>query len=457
MNIYIKKSSYITKQGKSAILFDCFSANYRKRVNTNVYVFSEHYNPEANQISQIDPKHVSLNIALKKLEQKRDLALINYTEEKWSKDELENYLKSGIELYSLDEYVINEFGDTKNKITRNDYINVVKVFKKHLNIYSNIQFEELLDKQSILTFKINAIKNDLKQSSINSYVKKMKVIMNSAYKDGHISERFNIPESIIEEIPSSPPEIITYKEIEEGIAKITNIYQAQSIALFLMMLSCKGMYPADIMNYKKIEKNSPDEILISELFENGSKYIKFKKSKKSAKYKYVRITRATKKLVKILKTTFYITHYRKYSDILAPYNDSFHVFAIDININNNIYKNLWNFYQKTIKSVLNYSFTTARDSFNIILEDQEMTNQTRNILTGEITQKELTQMDITKLSDAKDKMRNIEDHINREFRIIDLVEILTNKLKLIGNNLDEISLENWETPKSFIASINKFK
>ena len=455
MNIYLKKSSYTTKQGKSAILFDCFSANYRKRINTNVYVSSEHYNPEANQISRIDPKYVSLNIALKKLEQKRDLALFNYTEEKWSKDELENFLKSGIELYSLDEYVINEFGDTKNKITHGDYINVVKVFKKHLNLSSRIQFEELLDEQSILTFKINAIKNDLKQSSINSYVKKMKVIMNSAYKDGHISERFNIPESVVEEIPSNPPEIITYKEIEQGIAKITNIHQAQSIALFLMMLSCKGMYPADIMNYKKIEKNSPDEILISELFENGSDYIKFKKSKKSTKYKYVRITHITKKLVKILKTTFYITHYRKYSDILAPYNDPFHVFAIDIDINNNIYKNLWNFYQKMIKSVLNYSFTSARDSFNIILEDQEMTNQTRNILTGDVTQKELIQMDITKLSDARDKMRNIEDHISREFRIIDLVEILINKLKLIGNNLDEITLENWETPKSFIASINK--
>ena len=455
MNIYLKKSSYTTKQGKSAILFDCFSSNYRKRINTNVYVSSEHYNPRVNQISRIDPKHVSLNLALKKLEQKRDLALINYTEEKWSKDELENFLKSGIELYSLDEYVINEFGDTKNKITHGDYINVVKVFKKHLNLSSRIQFEELLDEQSILTFKINAIKNDLKQSSINSYVKKMKVIMNSAYKDGHISERFNVPESVIEEIPSNPPEIITYKEIEQGIAKITNIHQAQSIALFLMMLSCKGMYPEDIMNYKKIEKNSPDEILISELFENGSDYIKFKKSKKSTKYKYVRITHITKKLVKILKTTFYITHYRKYSDILAPYNDPFHVFAIDIDINNNIYKNLWNFYQKIIKSILNYSFTSARDSFNIILEDQEMTNQTRNILTGDVTQKELIQMDITKLSDARDKTRNIEDHISREFRIIDLVEILINKLKLIGNNLDEITLENWETPKSFIASINK--
>ena len=42
-----------------------------------------------------------------------------------------------------------------------------------------------------------------------------------------------------------------------------------------------------------------------------------------------------------------------------------------------------------IKYVLNYSFTSARDSFNIILEDQEMTNQTRNILTGRYNTKRI--------------------------------------------------------------------
>ena len=53
-------------------------------------------------------------------------------------------------------------------------------------------------------------------------------------------------------------------------------------------------------------------------------------------------------------------------------------------------------------------------------------------------------------------MRDIEDRINREFRLIDLVEILTNKLKLIGNNFEYLALEKWETPGEFIASINKF-
>ena len=85
-----------------------------------------------------------------------------------------------------------------------------------------------------------------------------------------------------------------------------------------------------------------------------------------------------------------------------------------------------------------------------------MTNQTSNILTGNISDKELTQTSSLKLMEAKEKMRDIEDEINREFRIIDLAEILINKIKLIGYDIEDIKLEKWDTPKAFIQSINKF-
>ena len=456
MNILLKKSNYITKEGKSSILFDCYSGKYRKRINTNVYVPSDSYQENINLIRKSHPKHVSLNIALKKIEEKKDLAIFSYNENKWTYNDLEIYLKSGIELYSIDEYVTNQFGDSKTIITHKDYMNVVKVFKKYLNKSNRIKFEELLDPESILTFKLNALNNGIKQSSINSYLKKLKVIMNSAYNHGYINERFNIPENMIEETLKVQREKITYKDIEKGIEEAKNIYQVQSIALFLLMLSCKGMYPADVMNYKAIDGNNIDEILINDLFEKGSKYLKLKKSKKSSKYKYVRINLSIIKLIEILKITFHITHYKKYSNILAPYNDPDHIFLIDINIRNNTYKNLWNFYQKSLKSVLNYPFTCARDSFNQIIEEQEMTGQTRDILLGNLTDKELTNINSQKLIDAKDKMRDVEDIILREFRIIDLAEILINKLKLIGYNIEKIRKQNWETPKSFIASINKF-
>ena len=456
MNILLKKSNYITKQGKSSILFDCYSGKYRKRINTNVYVPSDSYQENINLIRKSHPKHVSLNIALKKLEEKKDLAIFSYNENKWTYNDLETFLKSGIELYSIDEYVNNQFGDSKNIITHKDYVNVVKVLKKHLKMRHRIKFDELLDPQSIRNFKLNALKNGIKQSSINSYLKKLKVIMSSAYNHGYINEKFNIPENIIEETPKAQIQTITYKQIEKGIERAKNIYQTQSIALFLLMLSCKGMYPADVMNYKTLDANNIDEILINDLFEKESKYIKLKKSKKSSKYKYVRINLSIIKLIEILKITFHITHYKKYSNILAPYNDPYHIFLIDINIRNNTYKNLWNFYQKSLKSVLYYPFTCARDSFNQIIEEQEMTGQTRDILLGNLTEKELTNINSEKLIDARHKMRDIEDIILREFRIIELTEILINKLKLIGYNIEEIKQENWETPKGFIASINKF-
>ena len=456
MNILLKKSNYITKQGKSSILFDCYSGKYRKRINTNIYVPSDSYQQNINLIRKSHPKHVSLNIALKKLEEKKDLAIFSYNENKWTYNDLENFLKSGIELYSIDEYVANQFGDSRNIITHKDYVNVIKVLKKHLNMGNRIKFDELLDPQSIRTFKLNALKNGIKQSSINSYLKKLKVIMNSAYNHGYINEKFNIPEDIIEETPKTQIQTITYSHIEKGIEKTKNIYEAQSIALFLLMLSCKGMYPADVMNYKALDANNIDEILITDLFEKESKYIKLKKSKKSSKYKYVRINLTIIKLIEILKITFHITHYKKYSNILAPYNDPYHIFLIDINIRNNTYKNLWNFYQKSLKSVLDYPFTCARDSFNQIIEEQEMTGQTRDILLGNLTEKELTSINSEKLIDARDKMRDVEDIMLREFRIIELTEILINKLKLIGYNIEEIKQENWETPKGFIASINKF-
>ena len=456
MNILLKKSNYITKQGKSSILFDCYSGKYRKRINTNIYVPSDSYQQNINLIRKSHPKHVSLNIALKKLEEKKDLAIFSYNENKWTYNDLENFLKSGIELYSIDEYVANQFGDSRNIITHKDYVNVIKVLKKHLNMGNRIKFDELLDPQSIRTFKLNALKNGIKQSSINSYLKKLKVIMNSAYNHGYINEKFNIPEDIIEETPKTQIQTITYSHIEKGIEKTKNIYEAQSIALFLLMLSCKGMYPADVMNYKALDANNIDEILITDLFEKESKYIKLKKSKKSSKYKYVRINLTIIKLIEILKITFHITHYKKYSNILAPYNDPYHIFLIDINIKNNTYKNIWNFYQKSLKSVLDYPFTCARDSFNQIIEEQEMTGQTRDILLGNLTEKELTSINSEKLIDARDKMRDVEDIMLREFRIIELTEILINKLKLIGYNIEEIKQENWETPKGFIASINKF-
>ena len=87
MNIKITKSSYKTKENKRAIIYDCSAKNYRKKINTGVFVEEELFeNTEAST-------PISINITLEKLRNKKKDALVKYYDNNWSTSELENYLK----------------------------------------------------------------------------------------------------------------------------------------------------------------------------------------------------------------------------------------------------------------------------------------------------------------------------------------------------------------------------
>ena len=81
MNIKITKSSYKTKENKRAIIYDCSAKNYRKKINTGVFVEEELF--ENNEA----PTPISLNITLEKLRNKKKDALIKYYENNWSTDD----------------------------------------------------------------------------------------------------------------------------------------------------------------------------------------------------------------------------------------------------------------------------------------------------------------------------------------------------------------------------------
>ena len=99
MNIKITRSSYKTKENKRAIIYDCSAKNYRKKINTGVFIDEEQFENSETSNS------ISLNITLEKLENKKKDALIKYYENNWSTRELESFLRKGIDIYSVEEYV----------------------------------------------------------------------------------------------------------------------------------------------------------------------------------------------------------------------------------------------------------------------------------------------------------------------------------------------------------------
>jgi hypothetical protein len=452
MNIKITKSSYKTKENKRAIIYDCSAKNYRKKINTGILVEEEYFENSESTTS------ISLNITLEKLKSKKKDALIKFYENDWSTSELENFLKKGIDIYSVEEYVKTNFVKNKSPITANDYLNVVKVFKKHLK-KENIHFNDLLEENTIFEFKYNAEKKDLKRSSINSYIKKMAVIMNMAYKESLINKRFVIPKLVIEKRQKS----ITSKSFNkekfiEAVNKSEDLYQIQSLSIFLMLIVCGGMTPSNLVNYKVIENKKQKDLVSSILYDENSIILKYRKSNKGEAKKHIKLCHIKIKIIELVKTLFYITHQKKYPFIISPYSNYYSIFDFDIHKDQNLYRNFWNFYQMKIKENYDLRFSDAKNIYIQKLSEIEMNRTVSDILFSRVNEAEIISFQQTK--NVQESIEKYEKEILNSFAASELIQVIKNKLIFLGVDLTKTSLNNIKTPlafSDFIQTINKYR
>ena len=145
MNIKITKSSYKNKEGKWAVI-DCVKKIIEK--GKNKPIFKKTVLKDGINIIESYPRALSLKIILEKINDKREEALLKYEINNWSYDDLEAFLRKGINFYSLEEYTKEILSKSKNSITAKDYLNVVLVFKKHLSKI-NIHFKDILKQKTI--------------------------------------------------------------------------------------------------------------------------------------------------------------------------------------------------------------------------------------------------------------------------------------------------------------------
>ena len=452
MNIKITKSSYKTKENKRAIVYDCSAKNYRKKINTGVFVEEEQFeNPET-------PNSISLKITLEKIRNKKKDALIKYYENNWSTDDLENYLKKGIDIYSIEEYVRTDFIKNKSLITANDYLNVVKVFKKHLK-KANIHFNDILDENTIFEFKYTAEKKGLKISSINSYIKKMAVIMNMAHKDNLINKRFLIPRLIIDKRQKSiESKYFDKEQFVKAVNKSEDLYQIQSLSIFLMLVICGGMTPSNLVNYKVIYNEKKKDLVSSILYDENSVILKYKKSNKGEVKRYIKLCHIKIKIIELVKTLFYITHQKKYPFIISSYSNYYSIFDFNIHKNHNLYRNLWNFYQMKIKENYNLKFSDAKGVYFQKLNEIEMNKAVSDILFSRVNESEIISFQKTK--NLQEGIEKYEKEILNSFSASELIQVIKNKLIFLGVDLSKLSLNNIKTPlafSEFIQTISKYR
>ncbi len=455
MNIRLVISNYINQDGKSRILFDCSENTYRKKIDTRVKVQNFEQIGLRLRENELDDFSFEKKILLKRLFEKAKNAIRKYHDLGWKYIELENFLKEPIYKYSVEHYVSEVFNKSRTIITSKDYLNVVNVFKKYLK-KNTITFDFLLDPQNVLKFKFNAQKKNVKQTSINSYLKKMKIIMSQAKKDGIISTRFVFPTYVIEK--SSKVAVKPDYNIDEIISSVNqckNIYQLQSLIIFIFLIASQGMNPSNLIDYQILNKNKSN-IIKSLILDNEYNYLFFKKSKKGKSIKYVKINYQILRLLTTLKSLFHITHFKKYSEMLAPFTEENKIFDFDINENYNFYKNFWNFYQKKLGEVSNYNFSSAKPIFYDALEEIEMSRITSQIMFGDLPPETIVQS--VEFKKIRENIELSENKVYEKLKLNELVAICNNKISiLLEMNIAEYSVNNCDNTAEFIKLMGKYE
>ena len=434
MNIKLKISSYQDKKMLSNVYFDLMDTNYRKKIKSDLYV--NRLNFTLNKIGQGDSNYISKNILLEKIKKQRQLTINNFKIGVWKLSECENYLRKGVEIKSIKEFIRENFKHI-SIFTKNDYLNTVGVYKKHLKIERTIYLRDL-STENLLLFKTNTLFNGLKISSINSYLKKLKVIVNKAHSKNLIINKNIFSKNLIEKEESKKVERkeIAISKIEEGIFKSESIYDIQAIAFFITMIIFKGMKPIEMVRYNYLENsNLTNEKYVTYNSKGINKYIKFNEN--------------TFRLIRVLKMSLHFTHFEKSSEILAPYNNVYEIFNQSVSTKIKNHKNIWNIYQKKIKNLIGCNYTMANRIYINYINNLEISNNARQILIGNKDGKNVI---FDQNNPLRDQIKSAENKLMQDFQLGKLVALIENKMNLLG--IDNAEKIKWERPIDFIKTLS---
>jgi hypothetical protein len=439
LRILIKISPYKNKNNLSNIYFDIKSTSYRKKIKSELYVNKNNYTKD--EISNAETNHISKNILLEKLKLHKDKALDNLKSGKWKLSQCEKYLKNGVEVHSIESFINKSFNDV-SIFTKKDYLNTIGVFRKHLVLNKEVYLKDL-NRENLVKFKTNALFNGIKISSVNAYLKKLKVIVNKASKQDLIVNNKIFDNTLIEKInkKESKKTKININDIEKAIFSSKDVYELQAISFFITMIMFKGMSPIEMVKYKHLNTSS-----ITASKEN---YIVYKSKGVN---KFVKFNENMFKLIQTIKTSLYFTHFNRNPELLSAYNNKYEIFNLNISQEIKKHKNLWNIYQKKIKQLIGVSFRAANTVYIDFINNIEISHQVRGILVGKI---DASKIIFDHENVLNNQINGVQNKMEVEFQLGKLIALIENKMALLGvKNLDD-KVGRFQTPLDFIKNISK--
>ena len=438
MTITFRFMNKTDRYGRDTLRYDIShtdgqGSKQRKFVSTGIKAPKKDIDSKNWRVKKSNPNQLELNKALEDAREKIHTALNRFETKQFTYNQVVSYLKGEIDYGSVDKYIDSVIKESRTSYTYNDYKSILGAFKKHLNIPldQQVTFTEFSSYEVLDRFKRSAINNGIAGTTINSYFNKIRAVLNDAYNKGYIYEKFILQRGLkVASRPSRKIETITPEEFEKAIMKVDNIYDAQALALYLLMFGLRGMYLTDIValkdaEFKHNDFNTKDPYL--DIFNDGEKYIIHRrvKTKNSANDDLIiRLDDNIPYLINQTKRLFDITHSGRGIISENP------LALFDYDLTDNIkHKNVWDVYQRRVKKLLGYSYQTARKTYNTFATELEVSNTIRDILLGHapqsINERHYINRRTIKISE---KVQEAHTEILEDFRFKHLASLLYGKM-----------------------------
>lgn len=285
---------------------------------------------------------------------------------------------------TIEDYLETTFSVNNNNLNTDHYRACLKYFKKHLRISGKLAFEDV-DNALLTKFKRIADKKvrDGKNShkTFNTYRNGLMAIINDAYDNGLISDRVKTNKKHRIKGKGTTKGVNranTTEELFEALEKANTIQRWQSCALWLIMFSMRGMYPADLVRFSDARLRNKELKSVARNFNawiSDDLYLDYDRSKEETAFLFIRMFKPIRILWERLKYSIIYTHAEKKFGgkyITTGIDNKISLFDYDNRQHNKKHKDMWDSFRDKFSTMgLNHiTLKTARKTFFQTAEDE---------------------------------------------------------------------------------------
>ena len=432
------------------------AGSIQKLITTNVDVQLKDWDRSNSLVKSSDPNFKVLNYALSKIKERMVHARTKLDNNQMTIQQAVNYLKGNASYDTIDEYLDTVMQPKLKPTTYQSYKGVIKAFKKHLNIPQNegLDFKSLIGYSNLETFKINAQKAGISGVSLNSYFKQMAAIYNDAYNNEVVFEKFEVHKNLRpKNTRPKPLQTASAQLFYDAIKKSKNLYDCQTLGLYLLMFACRGMYQADIVQMTADNVELPENHSLKRTFRLN--HFRHKTKDTSSDLMQINVSMEMYGLISLLKYSFIYTHSHLRPEVLADYEDVLAIFNYDVN-EKLLHTGLWNFYGKNCKRLLGMPFKTARKTFNTVALELAIPETIRRILLGHTDTSMLRHYDNIQAKRIQEQVDKAHLSILEKGSFVTMYKMLCQKIESLNPDYSAIT-KIFSEPKEWSDNENVLK